>query len=239
MIEWVRLEASLNTVVVRLKNSLSSMTILAFAIYFCGIAKAASDAAPTHTTTFKQYCFQCHGKAAAMGGVNLDLLTSQSSVGSGFRHWEKVALALEQKRMPPEKMPQPSDAERLQAVNWIRTELKSYAKKHDGDPGRVTVRRLTSGEYAYTIQDLTGIDLDAGISAASDSVGGEGFTNFGDVQFMQDANVERYLEAAKLIANHAVIGSGPLQFFNDPGKTGFDPWNMATWREVNFCRSLH
>ena len=124
--------------------------------------------------------------------------------------------------MPPKGMPQPADAERQQAVTWIRAELTAYAKKHDGDPGRVTVRRLTSGEYAYAIHDLTGIDPELGIDAASDSVGGEGFTNFGDVQFMQDANLERYLAAAKIVANHAVIGAGPLEFFADPGKTGFE-----------------
>src|SRR5262249_50825402 len=34
--------------------------------------------------------------------------------------------------------------------------------------------------------------------------------------------LERYLEAAKRVADHAVIGAGPLQFFDDPGKTGFE-----------------
>ena len=48
--------------------------------------------------------------------------------------------------------------------------------------------------------DLTGVDLKVGIDASSDSVGGEGFTNFGDVQFMQDAGIERYLEAASKLA---------------------------------------
>ena len=66
------------------------------------------------------------------------------------------------------------------------------------------------------------MELDTGIDATSDSVGGEGFTNFGDVQFMQDANLERYLESAKKIADHAVIGAGPLSFYSDPGKTGFE-----------------
>ncbi len=157
-----------------------------------------------------------------MGGVNLQKLVTENSIANGFRHWEKVATALEQKRMPPEKMPQPTDAERLQAVTWIRSELSTYAKKHDGDPGRVTVRRLTSGEYGYTVHDLTGIELETGIDSSSDAAGGEGFTNFGDVQFMQDANLERYLDAAKRIANHAVIGAGPLAFFGDPDKTGFE-----------------
>ena len=34
----------------------------------------------------------------------------------------------------------------------VCTELASCAKAHDGDPGRFTVRRLTSGEYAHSIQ---------------------------------------------------------------------------------------
>ena len=46
-----------------------------------------------------------------MGGLNLEQLTAKSSIGEKFQHWEKVATALEEKRMPPEKMPQPSDAD--------------------------------------------------------------------------------------------------------------------------------
>src|SRR5262249_8870242 len=107
-------------------------------------------------------------------------------------------------------------------IAWIKAELDGYIRKHEGEPGRVTVRRLTSGEYAYALHDLTGFDLETGIDSSSDSVGGEGFTNFGAVQFMQDANLERYLAAAKIVADHAVIGAGPLEFFSSPGKSGFE-----------------
>jgi hypothetical protein len=157
-----------------------------------------------------------------MAGISIEKLAAQKSVGDGFQQWIRIATALEQHVMPPEGLPQPEEKDRRQAAAWIRSQLSAYAKKHDGEPGRVTVRRLTSGEYAYSIQDLTGIAIDTGIDASSDSVGGEGFSNFGDVQFMQDANLEHYLEAAKLIADHAVIGAGPLEFFPDPGKTGFE-----------------
>ncbi len=130
---------------------------------------------------------------------------------------------LETGMMPPlEATEQPTDAERASAARWVRTSLKSYETEHAGDPGRVTVRRLTSGEYAYAVRDLTGIDVPVGIDTSSDSVGGEGFTNFGDVQFMQDASVERYLEAAKIVADRAVIGAGPLEFYPDPGRTGLE-----------------
>ena len=192
----------------------------------------ANEPAPTAQATFTQYCLQCHSGTAAKSGVNLEKLLAQGSPGENFQQWEKVATALEQKTMPPKSMPQPTDAERTQAVAWIRGELSAYAEKHDGDPGRVTVRRLTSGEYAYTIKDLTGVDLNVGIDSSSDSVGGEGFTNFGDVQFMQDANLERYLGAAKIVADHAVIGSGPLEFFTHPGKTGFELAAVTRLKEI-------
>ena len=121
----------------------------------------------------------------------------------------KVAAALEQKPMPPAKMPQPSDGKRARrspgfGPSWtnIRRSMPAI-RARDG-------AAATSGEYTYSIRDLTGLDLKFDRDFASDSVGGEGFTNFGDVQFMEDANLERYLEAAKRVANHAVIGSGPL-----------------------------
>ena len=197
------------------------------ALWLAGNAHAASSEA-----TFKQYCATCHSGTAAKAGVNLAQMMAQPNVAETFQQWEKVAAALESKSMPPQAMPQPSDAERAQAVTWIRTTLRDYATKHDGDPGPVTVRRLTSGEYAYALKDLTGLELNVGIDSSSDAVGGEGFTNFGDVQFMQDANLERYLSAAKQVAEHAVIGAGPLEFFTDPGKTGFEMSAVARLKDI-------
>src|SRR5688572_21284220 len=111
------------------------MTSVKPVLLFCLVAalQGATDST-TATPTFKQYCFSCHGKAA-MAGLNLEELIVKGSVGHDFHHWEKVATALEQKRMPPKKMPQPSDAERRAAVSWIRAKLNEYAVKHAGDPG--------------------------------------------------------------------------------------------------------
>src|SRR5689334_5930760 len=91
---------------------------------------------------FKQYCFQCHSGASPMAGLSIEKLTTQS-VGESYQHWEKVAAALEGNRMPPKGLPQPNEEQRQHAVAWIRAELKNFAAKTAGDPGRVTVRRLT------------------------------------------------------------------------------------------------
>ena len=186
-------------------------------------AAASTSAAQPHAAMFRQYCFGCHGKSAQMAGLNLEQLSDpKSTPGEQYQKWQKIAAVLDQKRMPPAKMPQPSDSDRTTAAAWIRTSLKDYITRHAGDPGPVTVRRLTSGEYGYTIQDLTGLDLKFDRDFVGDSVGGEGFANFGDVQFMQDASLERYLQTAKQIAAHAVIGAGPIQFYADPGKSGLE-----------------
>ncbi len=172
--------------------------------------------------TFRQYCFGCHGDAAANAGVNLERLVAEPSVADSFKQWNKVVAALEQNTMPPAGVPAPSELDRKEAASWIRASLSDYAAKHEGDPGRVTIRRLTSAEYANTIHDLTGVELDLDHHFAGDAVGGEGFSSFGDVQFMADANLERYLEVAKLVADHAVIGSGPLRFGAHPGQSGYE-----------------
>lgn len=172
--------------------------------------------------TLQQYCYQCHGDSTGLGGLSLERIASQASVADSFQQWEKVAAALEAHKMPPAAMPQPTDDERAQVVSWIRSELEAYTRENAGDPGRVPVRQLTSAEYDYTIQDLTGLELDLAGIFQGEAVGGEGFSNFGSVQFMADAKLELYLESAKLVADHAVIGAGPLSFFPDPGLTGLE-----------------
>ncbi len=196
-------------------------------------APQRANAAPTRPhafrppETFEKYCFECHGASKKKGGVSLDRLirqSSQSSVGAYWDDWNKVADMLETGQMPPPDDAEsfPTDAERAATAAWVRSTLSRYETEHAGDPGRVTVRRLTSAEYGYAIRDLTGIDITVGPDASSDSVGGEGFTNFGDVQFVEDTRIERYLEAAKLAADHAVVGAGPLQFYADAGDTGLE-----------------
>lgn len=182
--------------------------------------------------TFKQYCVGCHGKAA-MGGVNLEKLLGEASMGDSFQVWEKVAGVLEARRMPPPKMPAPSEAQRGHAAAWVRTRLGEYARKHAGDPGRVALRQLTSAEYGYAIEDLTGLDLNLENDLPPDSVGGEGFTNYGDVQLMQDASLERYLSVAKTVASHAVIGAGPLQFYRAAGLTGRELSAIERIQKIN------
>ena len=205
-----------------------SRSIIALALF--GALGVHAEPAPEVLNTFRQNCIACHSDSVASGGVNLQKLTSEEAFGADFKQWQKVIDVLETQRMPPKGMPAPDDAARAHALSWIRAGLDEHIQEHAGDPGAVTVRRLTSAEYAYTIEDLTGLEIRPDFS--SDSVGGEGFTNYGDVQFMLDATMERYLESAKKVAEHAVIGSGPLRFYRDPGKSGFELASIHRIQEI-------
>ena len=177
---------------------------------------------PAPIGTFQDYCFECHGSDEPKADLSIERLlvnASSDAVGANWQDWERVADMLESGKMPPKEATLfPTDDERRAAASWIRASINAFETEHAGEPGRVTVRRLTSAEYAYAVRNLTGIEIKVGIDASSDSVGGEGFANFGDVQFVQDSSIERYLEAAKQVADHAVIGAGPLAFYPTPAR---------------------
>ncbi|MFO0949738.1 MAG: DUF1592 domain-containing protein [Isosphaeraceae bacterium] len=174
-----------------------------------------------------EYCVDCHEGSEAEARVDLAAMADAPEFGRGFKNWETVVRVLRERRMPPKGAPQPTDAERGQITRAVDAGLRQFIERHNGDPGPVAVRRLTSAEYTYTIRDLTGVDLKVADDFVSDAVSGEGFTNAGDAQFMQDSTLERYLQAARVVADHAVIGSGPLTFFADPGTTGRELWAIA------------
>lgn len=120
------------------------------------LEKAAFGAA---SSLFKEYCFQCHSDKKTKAHLNLERLSSEPDFPVLFKTWEKVVTMLEEKEMPPEDEAQPSDAQRRELIASVRGALDNFIREQQGDPGRIAMRRLTSAEYAYSIRDLTGLEL--------------------------------------------------------------------------------
>ena len=114
--------------------------------------------------------------------------------------------------MPPAESDQLSAEQSKQLRHWVRSYLDAEALAGAGDPGRVIVRRLNNVEYNNTIRDLTGIDLQPTRQFPPDSVAGEGFANTGDSLVMSPALLDKYLDAAREIAAHAVLLRDGLRF---------------------------
>ncbi|MDA7640104.1 DUF1587 domain-containing protein, partial [Opitutaceae bacterium] len=150
-------------------------------------ADSIHDVGSQVSPLIESYCVGCHGDKKSKGDLNLEKILRNGSLADNFKTWEKVIDLVEYEDMPPiEEDDQPSEEERSSFLATLRQTLDDYIQRNAGDPGKVALRRLTSAEYAYTVEDLTGLDLNLEKSFVGEAVGGEGFSNVGEVQFMQD-----------------------------------------------------
>lgn len=153
----------------------------------------------------QQFCLGCHSNEVRAGELDLEQFSTMVEVRSGNKVWLKVSEMLDNGEMPPEESKQPATQQRNELQGWVKRYLHAEALANAGDPGSVVLRRLSNAEYKYTIRDLTGIDLNPAREFPTDNAAGEGFTNVGDALMMSPALLRKYLEAAKDIAQHAVL----------------------------------
>lgn len=142
---------------------------------------------------FDNYCFDCHAAGARRGGLALDAFGSIEAMRADRESWKRVRTHLEFRLMPPPDEDQPGDEKIETLLTWI-DEAIFPVDPDNPEPGRVTVRRLNRTEYANTLHDLLGIEIDASRLPPDDS--GYGFDHIGDVLTLAPAHLERYQEIA-------------------------------------------
>ncbi|MEO8595292.1 MAG: DUF1592 domain-containing protein [Candidatus Solibacter sp.] len=69
----------------------------------------------------------------------------------------------------------------------------------------MAIRRLNRREYRNTVRDLLGVDLDVSDILPADGSGGSGFDTNGETLYVGQLLSERYLEAAQLALDRAII----------------------------------
>ncbi|MEC5125607.1 DUF1592 domain-containing protein [Verrucomicrobiales bacterium BCK34] len=189
-----------------------SLWLLAFVAFYgvnsAGAEEAKSPAWNEVRPVLDKYCFQCHGGEKTKGAVDLKALAEDPKVADHFAFWEDVSFVIEDEEMPPVDDPQPSEAEKQLLTRWLDASLDAVAQANAGDPGEVTVRRLTNVEYDNTIRDITGIDFGLSDKFQPDGGGGEGFSNVGDVLFVNPQQLDSYLSAARYLTDRASILPG-------------------------------
>lgn len=170
---------------------------------------AASDATTEFVNRIRPllvtHCLECHSTEVQKAGFDLQRFATLDEVRAELESWQEMLAMLESKEMPPERNPQPSAEDREALITWIRNLLRQEADLHAGDPGPVVIRRLNNAEYRYTIRDLTGVDLRPTSQFPADGAAGEGFLNATDTLAISSGLMNKYLDAAKNVAAHAVL----------------------------------
>lgn len=164
-------------------------------------------------------CYACHGGEKTKGEVDLSALAADPKVGEEFELWHRVLDTIESGEMPPPKAEPLKEDEETAITAWVNHSLDVLAATNSGDPGPVTMRRLTNGEFDRSIRDLTGRNFGLAKEFQTDGGGGEGFSNTGDVLFMSPAAVDKYFSAARQVADHATIMPGTGIVFHE-GRIG-------------------
>jgi hypothetical protein len=181
-----------------------------------------------------QYCVGCHSGATPAARFDLKAYTTMDSVVADHDRWALALDKLSAKAMPPKAAPQPSDEARRQVTGWIAAMRASEARRNDGDPGPVPARRLSNAEYNYTIRDLTGVDLRPAREFPVDPANRAGFDNSGESLTISADLLNKYLLAARDIADHMVLTPDGLAFSEHPMLAETDRERFAIQRIVDF-----
>lgn len=194
-------------------------TVAVLTLFVAGFATGAdSDSADgeferTILPVLRQYCTQCHSTKQKEGELDLEPFTTSQIAAGQPKIWERVLEQLADSEMPPKDEPQLPVALKAKFTSGLQKLLDQVALASAGDPGDVVLRRLSNMEYTYTLRDLTGVvSLDPAKEFPVDGAAGEGFTNTGAALVMSPALLTKYLDAAKSVADHALLLPDGMRF---------------------------
>ena len=183
------------------------------------------------------HCLTCHSGDSPMAQFDLSGYTSLATVVEDYSHWALVLDKLTTGQMPPPQAQQPSSEDRQNVIAWIEAVRQNEARKNAGDPGIVLARRLSNAEYNYTIFDLTGVDIQPTREFPVDPANLAGFDNSGESLAMSPALLDKYLQAAREVADHLVFKPGGLAFAPHPMLVETDRDKYCVSQIIDFYRS--
>lgn len=164
----------------------------------------AADAAGNgeeHAMTVGRYCLFCHNDVSLKGNMSLesfDVTRPETDPELAERMIRKLRAGM----MPPPEAQRP-DADTLDALaTWLETRVDAAAAA-DPSPGRRPFQRLNRAEYARSVRDLLGLQVDVAAYLPPDTVS-HGFDVIADVQQLSPTLMEGYLRAADAISRLAV-----------------------------------
>jgi cytochrome c551/c552 len=149
----------------------------------------------------KQYCSGCHNDQLKTGNMSLSEI-DLAHVDKNLELAEKMIRKLRVGVMPPAGMPRPPADQVKLFLSSLENTIDKNAALHP-TPGRRPFQRLTRTEYAKSVHDLLGIDVDVEALLPADTLS-DGFDNIADSQAFSPTLMEGYMRAAAKISRDAL-----------------------------------
>ena len=148
-----------------------------------------------------EYCVTCHDNDKEKGGLSLEGF-DPAKADTKAEIAEKMIRKLRAGMMPPGGADRPEPQVLTALAASLEAKLDAVAASRP-NPGRRTFQRLNRAEYANSIRELLGVDIDASAFLPSDTVS-HNFDNIADVQSLSPTVLEGYLRAAAKVSRDAI-----------------------------------
>ncbi|MFT5325448.1 MAG: hypothetical protein ACI8P0_003317 [Planctomycetaceae bacterium] len=168
------------------------------------LVAAETPAFSTARDFLTNHCLDCHGADDPEAGFRVDNLSSEFEDAESFARWLKLFHKIDSGEMPPKDADRPPQADVERVTKWLRQTLVEVDRKRQQRDGRVVLRRLNRFEYEQTIRDIFAIDVDLKELLPEDSTS-HGFDNIGEALNVSSVLMERYLEAADVALDAAIV----------------------------------
>ena len=159
--------------------------------------------AEQHFAVFEKYCLDCHDADTEKGKVNLDELSFDLGDIESAELWQKILNALNSGEMPPEDKKQLTAEEKTVFLDDLSHQLVIARKIHSDTGGEITMRRLNRREYANTMRELLGVEVD--VSELPDDANAGGFDTSGGALFFSSDQFERYGKIGREALDLAIV----------------------------------
>ena len=149
----------------------------------------------------EQYCLECHDQDHAKGDLVLETF-DPAKADERAEVSEKIVRKLRAGMMPPPGKDRPAAGGLDALAATLETKLDA-ASDANPNPGRRVFQRLNRAEYAQSIRDLFGFDVDVAAFLPADTIS-HNFDNIADTQAISATLLEGYLRAAAQVSRLAV-----------------------------------
>jgi hypothetical protein len=151
----------------------------------------------------EQHCAKCHSGAKPKGDFSIETLSQDFTNRRNQEQWLAVLEQLRTGDMPPKEKPRPPAPLVQAAVRWITEQTEAAETARRATEGRVVLRRLNRSEYANTVRDLLGVEVDLADLLPPDT-STSGFDNSAEAMHTSSYLLRSYLDAADRVLNEAI-----------------------------------
>jgi hypothetical protein len=169
-----------------------------------GFGRAVHAAEPFEAF-LEKHCIRCHGPQKEEGDIRIDQLARDFKSGLDSHHWAEAIEKVNSGAMPPEKEPQPTQAEIAAFVSNLDSLVKEGRAARMAARPAVAHYRLSRKEYQNTVYDLLGVRYDpAKPGELNEDTLWHGFERIGSELSLSPSHVDRYYRAAEIVLDRAL-----------------------------------